>query len=108
MIKKEIILKKIRKSSYLKPFTQKNIFDFYRQQNEPLEDYSDEMVNLLKLHLADQVESYMVSKPEDIVCFNGKGYYIAKNRKEAIESLDYFSSKVEIMMLFIMLKPFCI
>jgi hypothetical protein len=101
MIKKELLIKEIRKSSYIKPFTPKNIFDFYHKKNEPSGDYCAEMVNLVQLLIAEQIESYMDSKPYDIVCFNGKGYYVAKNRKEAIESLDYFNSKVEIMMLFI-------
>ena len=72
------------------------MFEKYGKQNEKLEDYQRMIAKYARELQADQLSQYSVglSKPKGLIFSCNGGYYVARNRDEAIKGRSYYDKKL--------------
>ncbi|MBK8946459.1 MAG: hypothetical protein IPM32_14480 [Ignavibacteriae bacterium] len=96
MISKETLLfELINFSSFEKPLDAYYFFHKYKIKEADFFNYNKKIVSLFKEIQNDQIYYSLLKKPFHLVFSSGNGYYIAKNRNEAINGRSYYSERAK-------------
>lgn len=90
----QFMVELINFSSGDRPITARAMYTKYATGKEKLEDYQRTIAKYARKIQKDQFKLSPLSKPEKLVFSSNEGYYIAKNRKEADDGLNYYTAKI--------------
>lgn len=96
MINKDILLSAlVTFSTYQHPLDVRYFHQHYSMKGERLHDFRRTIANLIREIQSDQIYLQKINRPYMLVFSSPNGYYVAKNRKEALAGRDFYYSRAK-------------
>lgn len=93
--KEKLLFELVNFSSINNPLDATYFFSKYKLRGENISDYRRKITQMVKDIQNDQIYNSQTRKPCYLIFSSVKGYYVAKNRDEAIRGRDYYSERAK-------------
>ena len=96
MISKDILLSAlVTFSTFENPLDSKYFFDHYSAKGENINDFKRGIANLIREIQSDQIYLQKTNRAFQLVFSSARGYYVAKNRKEAQSGRNFYFTRAK-------------
>ena len=94
MLSKDILLSTlVTFSTFENPLDVRYFHQNYAMKGESLNDFRRGIANLIREIHSDQIYLQKINRPYMLVFSSTRGYYVAKNRNEALAGRDFYYSR---------------
>ncbi len=96
MLSKDILLSTlVTFSTFENPLDVRYFHQHYAMKGESLNDFRRGIANLIREIQSDQIYLQKINRPYMLVFSSARGYYVAKNRNEALAGRDFYYSRAK-------------
>lgn len=96
MLSKDILLSTlVTFSTFQNPLDVRYFHQNYAMKGESLNDFRRGIANLIREIQSDQIYFQKTNRPYLLVFSSPRGYYVAKNRNEALAGRDFYYSRAK-------------
>ena len=96
MLSKDILLSTlVTFSTFENPLDVRYFHQHYAMKGESLNDFRRGVANLIREIQSDQIYLQKINRPYMLVFSSARGYYVAKNRNEALAGRDFYYSRAK-------------
>ena len=96
MLSKDILLSQlVTFSTFEQPLDVRFFFERYSIKGETINDYRTGIANLIREIQSDQIYFQKTNRAYLLVFSSARGYYVAKNRNEALAGRDFYFTRAE-------------
>jgi hypothetical protein len=93
--KEKLLFELVNFSNIDNPLDATHFFNKYKLRGENISDYRRRIAQMVSDIQSDQIYNAQINKPFYLIFSSGKGYYIAKNRDDAIRGRDFYSARAK-------------
>lgn len=94
MLSKDILLSAlVTFSTFENPLDARYFFEHYSAKGETLNDFKRGIANLIREIQSDQIYQQRMNRAFLLVFSSARGYYVAKNRNEALSGRNFYFSR---------------